>query len=386
MVEIPENDSFFLLGPRQTGKSTLIREWLKNKNFYEIDLLNTQNYLKYTSDPQILFSEVQYQIEENKIKHVFIDEIQKVPKLLDVIHSLIEKYKIQFILSGSSARKLKSLHANLLGGRALVLKLFPLIYSEIDKKYDFEKNLKYGTLTGLFFDSENIIQRKLSAYVETYLKEEIMQEGIVRNLAPFSRFLQLAGRTATQLINFENISRESAISGKTISAYYQILEDTFVGYFLPCWDKRVRKQLSKHSKFYFFDNGITTALNDSLTQKLNPEMRGAQFEQMMINEIRAFASYRFAEYQFHFWRTQAGNEVDLILSRGGVPKISIEFKNKKKLSSKDFSGLFSFSDEYPDVKNIFCVADIDAAYKYKNITCLPWREFLSKQLPKIMKL
>ncbi len=386
MVEIPNRDSFFLLGPRQTGKSTLIRHWLKKKKFFEIDLLNTQLYFKYSTHPQQLHADLTYQIEENSIKHIFIDEIQKIPELLNVVHSLIEKYKVQFILTGSSAKKLKKLHANLLGGRAIVLKLFPLIYAEINDQYEFEEILKYGTLTGLFSDSEKIKQKKLNAYVETYLKEEISQEGFIRNLPVFSRFLKLAGQTFSQLINFENVSRESGINAKTVAAYYQILEDTLIGYYLPCWDRSVRKQLSKHSKFYFFDNGVTTTLNDSLTHKLSPELQGANFEQLMINEIRAVLHYTFSELQLHFWRTQAGNEVDLVLSRGGKPIAAIEFKNKKKLSNTDMSGLNSFSEEYPDVKNIFCIADIDLPYKLKNIKCLPWEVFLKTELLKLVKL
>lgn len=380
LVKIPQRESFFILGPRQTGKSTLIRSWLNKKKYFEVDLLRDTDLRKYSREPDLLIKEVEFQIEEHGIKHIFIDEIQKIPALLNPIQSLIDRHKVQFILSGSSARKLTKMHGNLLGGRAQMIYLFPLTFFELEKHFKFERFLQFGGLAGIIFDSNLVAQKKLQAYVQSYLKEEIAQEGIVRNLLPFSRFLDLAGHTTTQVLNFENIAREAAIPSKTIASYYQILEDTFMGYFLPAWDLSVRKQLSKHSKFYFFDNGITSCLNDNLGRPLSSDLRGAHFEQGLINEIRAVASYLNAEVKLHYWRTQAGSEVDLILSRGGNPFAAIEMKNRKKIVRKDFSGLLSFSEEYPRVKNLFCVSDVSAPYKEGAIQVLPWEYFLKSKL------
>lgn len=382
-VEIPQDHSFFLMGPRQSGKSTLIRNFLSNKKHWEVNLLIQRVFLKFSKDPTLFREEALFQIQENKIKYIFVDEIQKLPSLLDEIHQLIEETNCCFILSGSSARKLKRTHANLLGGRALLLKLYPLTSSELGRHFHLDKALRIGTLAGVYFDKENIQKKKLSTYVETYLKEEIVQEGVVRQLGSFQRFLEVAAQYSGQLLNFENISREAHVPAKTVRGYFDILEETFIGYYLPAWDLSVKKQLAKHSKFYFFDNGVVSALTQSLSSTISPISRGTFFEQWLINEVRANISYSDAEFKLYFWRTQAGNEVDLILAKAGRPKVAIEIKAMKKVGKKELSGLLSFAEEFPECDQLICVCEESTPRVSHKVQILPWSYFLQKKLPRL---
>ncbi len=385
LVEFPHNHSFFLMGPRLSGKSTLIREFLKDKLHWEVNLLIQRTFLKFIKDPTLFREEALFQIQEKKIKYIFIDEIQKNPSLLDEIHQLIEETKCIFILSGSSTRKLKRTHANMLGGRAPIYKLFPLTFTELERHFHLEKILQTGSLAGIYFESEKLKKKKLITYVETYLKDEIAQEGVVRNLGPFHRFLEVAAQYSGQLLNFENIAREAQLPARTVRGYFNILEETYIGFYLPSWDLSVKKQLSKHSKFYFFDNGVVAALTQSISGQLSPTSRGDAFEQWLINEIRAQIEYNSSDHKLHFWRTQAGNEVDLILSKKSNPLISIEIKAMKKIGNKELNGLKSFSEEYPNCQHLICVCEELTPRISNNCQILPWRYFLDKKLPQLLK-
>lgn len=390
MVDFPHNASFFLFGPRQTGKTTALLEFLnspqkkKPVKFWHVNLLLSKSFLIYKKNPEQFSRDAVHQIEKEKVKYIFVDEVQKIPILLDEIHQLIETYKsVHFILSGSSARKLKKGGANLLGGRAILRYFFPLLSHELGKKFDLERALTIGTLPGIYFDDPKIAFEKICSYVETYLKEEIIAEALVRNIGDFHRFLEISAQHTTEIINYDNIGRESATKSKSVKAYFQILEDTLIGYTLPAWDKSVRKQLALHSKFYFFDNGVLNGILGSLDGIKFPELRGKLFEQWIINEIRAYISYTRVPIKMHFWRTKAGNEVDLILSKLGKPLAAIEFKAQKEIGKKHLAGLKSFSEEYK-VKNLIIVSEVNTPSIYDGIEILPWNNFLSSRLKNLI--
>jgi len=365
-----------MFGPRQTGKTTYLKDQLKNTNFFHINLLLSDVYQRYVKQPSLFREDVLYQIKNKKIHTVFVDEVQKIPDLLDEVHNLIEDYKINFILTGSSARKLKRSSANMLGGRAVVRYLYPLLHCELAENFELEKVLQLGSLAGIYLNDKKIAIEKLSSYVETYLKEEIVAEALVRNMGQFHRFLEVAAQHATELINFENIARESAIKAATVKSFFQILEDTLIGYTLPAWNQSVRKQLAQHPKFYFFDNGALNTITEQTTsEKLMPDLRGKLFEQWLINEIRAQISYLRLPIKLYFWQTKAGNEVDLILVKNNLPTIAIEIKAKRNISAKDFSGLRSLSEEYPKIQKILVCEEIFPR-DVNDVSVLPWKEFL----------
>ncbi len=382
LLDFPHDSSFFLFGPRQTGKTTAILNYIKDKPHWHANLLLSRVFNRYLNDPSLFRDDVLYQIKNNEIKIIFVDEIQKIPPLLDEIHQLIEETKVQFIMSGSSARKLKKGAANLLGGRAIVRYLFPLLSYEFfnsDQQYDLQKILQYGSLPGIFFNTPDLIIEKLQSYAEVYLKEEIQQEGLVRNLANFNRFLEVAAQHSSELVNYDNIGRESRVSAKTVKAYFEILSDTLIGHILPAWELSIRKQVALHPKFYFFDNGVNNCLTNSLEGSLHSELRGKLFEQWIINEVRANLKYRKLNLQLSFWRTKAGTEVDLIISKNSNPILAIEIKALKSIANPHLSGLLSFREEYPQAKS-FLICEELYPRTYKDVEILPWKLFLEKRI------
>lgn len=259
----PEKASFFLFGPRQTGKSTLIGETLKD-SFWVVDLLLSEPFSKYSKYPGLFRKEALQKIEKENAGTIFVDEIQRVPALLNEIQFLMDKKKIQFILTGSSARKLRKGGANLLGGRAVERFLFPFIFFEIEQGFELEDILRFGSLPSIYGKSCQDKTDLLKAYTEIYLREEIQAEGIVRNLGGFSRFLDIAASQFGELVSFSNIARECQLPTRTVQSYYEILEDTLIGFRLAPWRKSLRKRLSGHPKFYLFDLGVTNAVNRHL--------------------------------------------------------------------------------------------------------------------------
>jgi predicted AAA+ superfamily ATPase len=377
--------NYLILGPRQTGKSTWVITNLKETSYFVIDLLKKDLFKRYEKHPEQLREDIVYQIQEKKIKVVFIDEIQKIPDLFDVVHDLIEDKKITFYLSGSSAKKFRQKGINLLGGRAKLAYMFPFTYLELLEKFKLEEVLQYGSLPGIYFHEQIDKIDYLKAYVDLYLKEEIQNEALVRKFQDFSRFIDVAAIYAAQILSYKNISRDAQIAENTVKNYFKILEDTLVGYFLPAWDISVKKQLSKHPKFYFFDNGINNALLLQLKNPLHPEQRGHLFEQWMINEIRAIASYYKAEFHFHFWRTYDGTyEVDLVLSRANVIHYAIEIKGKKNLEKADFKSLIALKAEHPQVK-CYLVSEVVVPSIKDDIIAIGWRDFFNDHLLKILK-
>jgi predicted AAA+ superfamily ATPase len=382
-LKIPAKIPIILLGPRQTGKSTFLNNFLHGKKYLNIDLLDHDQFMKYQLSPEQLKKDLVFQIEREVIEFVVIDEIQKIPELLDIIHSLIEKkYSCQFILTGSSARKIKKQNINLLGGRAALLKMFPFIFNEVKTNFNLDEQLQYGTICGLYDDTKENKILKLKSYLETYIKDEILSEGMLRKLPPFYRFIDLIGQLSAEIINYSNIGREAHTSEHTIKSYFQILEETFIGYYLPAFDVSVKRSMSLHPKFYLFDCGLTNVICQRLNDPLDNATKGKLFEQWIINEIRAHISYENKERTLFFWRTKEGNEVDLLITKGQKPVLGIEIKYKEKISKSDFAGINKLKEDYPQLTT-WVISNVSAPYEENETLVLPWEYFLSKKIIEI---
>jgi uncharacterized protein len=379
LLELPMRASFFLFGPRQTGKSTLIKNSFNERNSLYYNLLLEKEFLRLSADPSLFREEVENL--DPKIKHVILDEVQRVPKLLNEVHSLIENSKIErfFILSGSSARKLKKGQANLLGGRAWTRYLYPFSYKELGTDFALKKVLRFGSLPGIYLEENEIAEEKLESYVETYLTEEIKAEALVRNIGSFNRFIKLAASESGNLLNFSNISREAGTSNQSIKEYFQILEDTLIGFFLNPYSKSIRSRLVKHSKFYLFDTGVKNALLKR--HREYPEEKtyeyGVLFEHFIINEIIRLNKYLKKDFEFSFFRTSNGAEVDLIMESPDGKILAIEIKSSENPSSGDLRGLFSFK-EHETKARLICVSRASKKRLSKSIEIYPWREFLDE--------
>ncbi len=286
--------SFFLFGPRSTGKSTIIRRQLADTSTV-IDLLDSRLFLKLSSSPHELESIINS--EPNDI--IVIDEIQRIPELLNEVHRLIESQKRTFLLTGSSARKLKRGQANLLAGRVWQAKLFPLIYREIDN-FELDRYLLYGSLPAVYLS--DYPEEELDAYVNTYLREEIMAEGLIRRLPPFSRFLKTIALANGEMLNFTKLANDSQVPPSTVTEYVSLLEDTLVGYLLPAWVESQKRKAIKRAKFYFFDPGVTNVLAGTETIERNSNLYGKNFEQFICMELRAYLSYQRKRHSLTYWR------------------------------------------------------------------------------------
>ncbi|MBI5400317.1 ATP-binding protein [Candidatus Saganbacteria bacterium] len=377
-LKLPKKTSFFLFGPRQTGKSTLIAETLKS-DFWSINLLLNEAFSKYSKYPELFRKEAIKKIENEQTRTIFVDEIQRVPALLNEIQFLMDQKKIQFILTGSSARKLKKGGANLLGGRAVERFLFPFIYFEIEQNFELEDILRFGSLPSVYGKNEQEKTDLLKAYTDTYLREEIQAEGIVRNLGGFSRFLDIVASQFGELVSFSNIGRECQLPNRTIQSYYEILEDTLIGFRLDPWRKSLRKRLSGHPKFYLFDLGVTNAVNRHLGDPPDNILRGRLFEQFIVAETYRLLKYFQSEARIFYWRTNTGAEIDLVIEKQGELRAAFEIKAKKEIGGNDFSGFRSFCADNPNVPCFF-VCEVDEPYREGTIEILPWAKFL-KLLP-----
>ena len=377
LIKLPKNQSFFLFGPRQVGKSTLIKSVFSEETTLFIDLLLSNEYYRYIKDPSLLKDEILSR--QKKFTHIVIDEVQRVPELLNMVHYLIEndKSKPLFVLSGSSARKLKRGQANLLAGRALTLSLFPLNHLELKEHFYLNKILERGSLPAIYFETEeNMFREKLLSYCKTYLEEEIRAEALVRQLPSFIKFLDLVSEENTNEINFSNISGDIGVSTGTIKEYFQILEDTLLGFFLYPYLKSSRKRLSKKPKFYFCDTGIQRALANQLSIKNfeGSAYYGKLFEHFIIKEIIQISKTLSQDFKFYFYRTSSGIEVDLIIESPSKGIFAIEIKAKDtNIEKKDLKGLLAFSEEEPEAK-LFCCSLVPRRRTEGKIFIIPWQE------------
>lgn len=338
-------ETFFLWGPRQTGKTTLLRDTYP-KAFW-IDLLKAEEYRRYMEHPEWLRLELP---EQGNMPFVVIDEVQKVPQLLDEVHWLHENRGIQFALCGSSARKVRRGHANLLGGRAIRYELFGLTSSELGQEWDVNKMLNHGYLPRIYLS--NRPRRLLNAYTANYLKEEIAAEGLVRNLPVFSDFLNKASLSDTEPVNHSTIARDCGVSSKTITGYFQILEDTLLGTWLPAYRKRPKRRVVASPKFYFSDVGVVNFLARRGIMEQGSELYGKAFENWVFHEISAHNMYSESFATISYWRLSSGTEVDFIIDDMAV---AIEAKASRRLSAHHLKGLRQLKIDYPELRRSIVV-------------------------------
>lgn len=378
LLVLPKNQSFFLFGARNTGKSTLIKHIFSAKNHLYIDLLNLDQERRYLQDPQQLKAEVLALPKQTKF--IIIDEVQKIPALLDVVHSLIEETDKLFILTGSSARKLKRGHANLLAGRAIVKNLYPFSFLELKNKFDLKEALRFGLLPKIYSLKTN--QEKadfLRTYTHVYLKEEVWAEHLIRKLEPFQYFLEVAAQTNGSIVNIANISRDVGVDDKSILQYFSILEDTLLGFHLPAFNHSFRKKLSQKPKFYFFDIGVVRALTRTLTIPLPQKTYeyGKLFEHFIILECFKLANYFYPDHRFSYLRTHDGLELDLVVERPGKPLLMIEIKSSTEVRKDHLKHLSRIAKELGKKAEYICLAQVPLALKFDEISVYPWKEGIS---------
>ncbi len=370
--------SFFLFGPRQTGKSTYVKSILTEKDLY-IDLLPQRSFLQYAKIPGQLREEILAHLNKYPSFTCVIDEIQKIPSLLDEVHELIETTNIRFILTGSSSRKLRRGGANLLAGRAYTYDMFPLTLRELGKVFNLETALKTGCLPPLW-GMENDAKEFLYSYAETYLKEEIAAEGLVRNIGPFGHFLDIAAASDGETVNFSNIARECAVSNKTVQQYFEILEDTFLAFKLPAWKSSTRKRLVTHPRYYLFDTGISNALTFNLGKDISQRTKGRRFEQFFIGQLRALIEYDRLRYQLYYWRTNHGAEVDLLICQGRRILCAVEIKSSSTITGTELRGMKSFLESHPGTPCYVVGIKQPRRQFSQRITILSWNTFLEEEL------
>jgi len=370
-LNLPKGKSCFLWGPRQTGKTTYLKRRFPESVYY--DFLKRDLHIEFLKEPNRLRGEIAALPEGRLESPIILDEIQKIPELLDEIHWIIENIGAGFILSGSSARKLRRGHVNLLGGRAWRFNLFPLTSEELGGDFDLLRALNNGLIPVHY--GEDDPGRSLKAYVLDYLKEEIFDEGLTRNLAAFSRFLDIAGYSNASLVNYTNIARECGVDAKTVREYFQILQDTLVGTLVEPFQKRAgRAIIRKTPKFYFFDTGVANQISKTIIQEPKGELFGRSLEHLTHMELAAYASYSEKDFDITFWRTKYGQEVDFVLGDG---EVAIEVKGKKRISNSDLKHLKLF-DELHAPKKSFLVSLEERERRCGNSTVLNWRIFLKK--------
>lgn len=381
-INLPKSHSFFLFGARGTGKTALLKSLFHTNTLY-IDLLNLDKEAQYQLDPESLYKEIS--ALPTSIKTIIIDEIQKVPKLLDVVHRTLEERKtkqepVQFILTGSSARKLKQGSANLLAGRAFVFHLFPLTCHELGKSFNLEEVLAFGSLPQAINYKEQIEKRRfLKAYTHTYLKEEIWGEQLIRKIEPFRKFLQIAAQSHGQIINYSKIARDIGVDANTVKNYYTILEDTLLGFLLPAYQGSIRKQLKLSPKFFLFDNGVKRTLENMLDFPLTHGSfeYGEAFESFIIYEIRRQLSYLELDYNFSYMASDGGAEVDLLISQGQKVKIMLEIKSAKSYKKDFIRHIKSFHKDFSNVFS-FLLYDGETAMEDEGIHIRPWQDGITE--------
>lgn len=381
ITKTSKSNSFFLFGARGTGKSTYVKANYSGADTLFIDLLNPDEEASLLRHPNRLVEEIT--ARGQKLRCVIIDEVQKLPKLLDIVHQQIEetkraKHPVQFILTGSSARKLRRGAANLLAGRAFLYHLFPLTESELGAHFDLTQVLQYGSLPAIFsFDAPADKRSYLEAYGRTYLKEEIWNEQIVRKLEPFAHFLEIAAQCNGKILNFSKIGRDIGIDTKTVQSYYQILEDTLTGIILPAYHRSVRKRQTTAPKFYFFDTGVKRALDGTLSVDLLPQTYafGDAFEHFIFLEIFRLNEYQQLDYRFSYFRTHEDAEVDLIIERPGKTSLLVEIKSSECVDEADLKPLMKIAKDIGPSESI-CLSRDKTPRKIGNILVLPWREGL----------
>ncbi|MFC1586087.1 ATP-binding protein [Fibrobacterota bacterium] len=349
---LPKSHSFFLFGARGTGKTELLRQSFTTQEAIFFDLLDPQLAGRLSAYPNE-FLQLILPVQGAK-EWVVIDEVQKVPQLLEIVHSQISKKKFKFALTGSSARKLKRGSANLLAGRAFVFNLFPLTHDELKDDFDLNEALAFGGLPEVYSLQGEVDKRRfLKAYAQTYLKEEVIAEQIIRNLPPFRRFLDIVGIHTSEIINYTNIAKDIDSDPKTVSRYFEILEDTLLGFHLPSYGRSIRKQQKKSKRFYFFDTGIARVLAGRIDDQLRPGTfeYGQLFENFIVNEIFRLLTYSEKQFKLSFLRVSETQEVDLIVEKGSGEVFLCEIKSTDRVDSRYTQSLKVLSKDFPNSKS-----------------------------------
>lgn len=373
-LSLPGNpkESFFLWGPRQTGKSTLLKEIYPTATW--IDLLKSEEFRRYTGAPELLRQECAQREGSVRSYPIVIDEVQKVPALLDEVHWLIENRALRFVLCGSSARKLRRGHANLLGGRALRHELFGLVSAEIGEAFDLDRALNHGYLPRHYLHDSPM--PLLSAYVADYLREEIAAEGLVRNLPVFSAFLDIASLSDTEQVNFSTIARDCGVSSHTIGSYFDILVDTLLGRWLPAYRKRPKRRLAASPKFYFADVGVVNFLSRRRHVERGSELYGKAFENWVFHELSAYHSYRATYSELSYWGATGEAEVDFVIND---MEMAIEAKATPRVTVDHLRGLRAIKADYPRIRRRIVVSlEPKARRTDDGIEILPEREFRTR--------
>lgn len=367
-IDLPPRQSAFLWGPRKTGKSSYLKETFPQSLMY--DFLQTDLYLEFSKNPALMRERLLAKGERTLDHPVILDEVQKIPQILDEVHWLIENRGLRFILCGSSARKVTRGKVNLLGGRAWRYEMFPFVTAELE-----DLNLIRILNRGLVPDHylRESFKRSLKAYTQDYLKEEVFNEGLTRNIPAFSRFFEAVGYSHGEITNYSNIARECGVDSKTVKEYYQILVDTLLGKMvLPFKRRQDRQVISKAPKFYLFDVGVAGAITKRHLEEEKGELFGKAFEHLIFMELSAYNSYNELDYEINFWRTKSGLEVDFVVGGG---ELAIEVKGTSRIDKRDLRSLSAFIEEYSPRKAIVVCNEREERLHGK-IRITPWHKFL----------
>jgi predicted AAA+ superfamily ATPase len=380
-LKLSLSNSFFLFGGRGTGKSTLLEGLFTPEKATQFNLLDPDLESTLSQRPshlEELLKKVRKDSPEKK--WVFLDEVQKIPALLDVVHKLIEQKHFQFALTGSSSRKLKRGNANLLAGRAFVHHLFPFTHRELGSSFDLDHYLTWGGLPKIY-ELQNDLDRKrfLRSYTQTYLKEEIVAEQLVRNLAPFRTFLEVAAQSAGKIVSYSKIARDVSSEVPTVQNYFEILQDTLIGFLLPPHHDSYRKRQRHNPKFYYFDPGVQRALCKRIDLSIESSTYeyGELFESFVIQEIHRHISYQEKDWTLSYLRTKDDLEVDLIVERPGMKKAFIEIKSSTRIDENEFQGLRNLMKTSGDFE-VFILSRDPREFIKDSITFLPWEKGISE--------
>ena len=370
---IAPETSYFLFGPRGTGKSVFTQTCYPEA--IRLDLLAPDVHREYVARPERLRDRL---AAEPEVRQVVIDEVQRVPELLSVVHSLIESRRgLQFILTGSSARKLKRTGVDLMAGRAVLRTLHPLMAAELGRRFSLATALQQG-LVPLVVASPNPADL-LRSYASLYLREEVQMEGLVRNIGAFSRFLEVVSFSHTQPVNVSNVARECQVERKTVEGYLDVLEDLLLAFRMPVFTRRARRELSAHPKLFLFDAGVFRSLRPAGPLDRREEIEGAALEGLVAQHLRAWVAYRNADESLHFWRTRSGVEVDFVVYGPDI-MAAIEVKNTARVRSEDLRGLREFGRDYPESQRVLLYRGKERL-KMHEVLCLPCEEFLRELHP-----
>jgi predicted AAA+ superfamily ATPase len=383
ICNLSKTNSFFVFGARGTGKSTLLREHFSKVNHVHFDLLNPDLEAEFQLHPGNLTLRLEQIKKDNpECRWIVLDEIQKAPALLNLVHLQIEQKYFYFALTGSSARKLKRGQANLLAGRAHIFHLFPFSALELKEQFELHSALRWGTLPSQLGMVAIEKSRYLKSYTNTYLKEEVVAEQLVRNLVPFRAFLEVAAQSSGKIINYSKIARDVNVESPTVQSYFDILEETYIGFRLLPFHESIRKRQTQHPKFYFFDNGVQRALSRRIDLDIAESTYeyGELFESFLIQEVFRLISYQEKEWTMSYLMTKDGVEVDLIIDRPGLSRVFIEIKSTKEVQNEDAKNLIAILTTQKKTQKGSAVGYVFSqdpkSFIRDGISYLPWQKGL----------